>query len=74
MGRCSSGVLFADHVTLHSSTKIPPANLMFHRRIHYSLPDATNKLNHIDLEEKLEFNDQNLHSTHTHIVSLLKKV
>ena len=47
---------------------------MFHRWIHYSLPDATNKLNHIDLEEKLEFNDQNLHSTHTHIVSLLKKV
>ena len=31
---------------------------MFQRRIRYSIPDATNKLNHIDLEEKLEFNDQ----------------
>ena len=69
---------------------------MFQRRIRYSIPDTTNKLNHIDLEEKLEFNDRAkkglatlgdrylsnsqvktnylLHSTHTHIVSLLQTV
>ena len=49
--------VFAYHVTSHSSTNIPPADLMFQRHIRYSIPDATNKLNHIDLEEKLEFND-----------------
>ena len=42
----------------HSSTNIPPADLMFQRRIRYSIPDASNKLNHIDLEEKLEFGDR----------------
>ena len=31
---------------------------MFQGHIRYSIPDATNKLNHIDLEEKLEFNDR----------------
>ena len=50
--------VFAYRVTPHSSTNIPPADLMFQRRIRYSIPDATNKLNHIDLEEKLEFNDR----------------
>ena len=49
--------VFAYRVTPHSSTNIPPADLMFQRRIRYSIQDATNKLNHIDLEEKLEFND-----------------
>ena len=49
--------LFAYRVTLHSSTNVSPADLMFQRRICYSIPRATNKLNHIDLEEKLEFND-----------------
>ena len=50
--------VFAYRVTLHSSTNIPLADLMFQRRIRYSIPDATNKLNHIDLEEKLESNDR----------------
>ena len=50
--------VFAYRVTPHYSTNIPPAGLMFQRRILYSIPDATNKLNHIDLEEKLEFNDR----------------
>ena len=50
--------VFAYCVTLHSSTNIPPADLMFQGHIRYSIPDATNKLNHIDLEEKLEFNDR----------------
>ena len=50
--------VFAYRVTPHSSTNIPPADLMFQRRIRYSIPDASNKLNHIDLEEKLEFNDR----------------
>ena len=40
--------VFAYGVTPHSSTNIPPAD---------SIPDP-NKLNQIDLEEKLEFNDQ----------------
>ena len=31
---------------------------MFQRRIRYSLPDATNKPNNTDLEEKHEFNDR----------------
>ena len=50
--------VFAYRVTPHSSTNIPPADLMFQRLIRYSIPDATNKLNHIDLEEKLESNDR----------------
>ena len=50
--------LFAYGVTLHSSTNKPLADLMFQCRIRYSIPDAANKLNHIDLEEKLELNDQ----------------
>ena len=45
--------VFAYRMTLHSSTNIPLADLMFQRRIRYSIPDATNKLNHIDLEENL---------------------
>ena len=43
-------------MTLHSSTNIPPADLLFQRRIRYSFPDATNNLNHTDLEKELEFN------------------
>ena len=50
--------VFAYRVTPHSSTNIPQADLMFQRRICYSIPDATNKLTHIDLEEKFEFNDR----------------
>ena len=50
--------VFAYRVTPHSSTNIPPADLMFQRRIRCSILDATNKLNHIDFEEKLEFNDR----------------
>ena len=50
--------VFTYHVIPHSSTNIPPADLMFQRRIRYSIPDATNKLNHIDLEEKIESNDR----------------
>ena len=50
--------IFAYRVTLHSSTNIPAADFMFQRRIRCSIRDATNKLNHIDLEEKLEFNDR----------------
>ena len=50
--------VFAYRVTSHSSTNMPPADLMFQRCIRCSIPDATNKLNHIDLEEKLEFNNR----------------
>ena len=49
--------VFVYRVIPHTSINIPPADLMFQRRIRNSIPDATNKLNHIDLEEKLEFND-----------------
>ena len=49
--------VFVYRVTPHTSINIPPADLMFQRCIRNSIPDATNKLNHIDLEEKLEFND-----------------
>ena len=49
--------VFVYRVTPHFSTNILPPDLMFQRRIRYSMADATNKLNHIDLEEKLECND-----------------
>ena len=49
---------FAYRVTPHSSTNISLADLMFQCLILYSIPDAANKLNHIDLEEKLELKDQ----------------
>ena len=39
--------VFTYCVTPHSSTNIPPADLRAQRRICYSIPDATNKLNHI---------------------------
>ena len=40
--------VLAYRVTPHSSTNITPADLMFQHRIRYSIPDTTNKLNHID--------------------------
>ena len=49
--------VFVYRVTPHFSTNILPPDIMFQRRIRYSMADATNKLNHIDLEEKLECND-----------------
>ena len=58
--------VFAYRVTPHSSINIPSADLMFQRRIRYSIPDATIKLNHIDLEEKLEFNDRTKQQLATH--------
>ena len=36
--------VFAYRVTPHSSTNVPPADLMYQRRIRCSIPDATNKL------------------------------
>lgn len=50
--------VFAYRVNPHCSTNIPPADLMFQRRILYYIPDGTSKLDHIDLEEKLQFNDR----------------
>ena len=50
--------VFVYRVTRYSSTNIPPADLIFQHCIRCFIPDAANKLNHIDLEEKLEFNDQ----------------
>ena len=66
--------LFSYRVTLHSSTNIPPDNLMFQLHIRYSIPDATNKLNHIDLEEKLEFNDRTKKELATDYATLCRHV
>ena len=49
---------FAYCVTPHSSSNIPPGDFMFKPCIPYFIPDANNKLDHIDLEEKFEFNDR----------------
>ena len=69
--------LISYRVTPHSSTNVPPADLMLQRRICYSIPGATNKLNRwaIVYLSSSRVKIKNLfHSTHTHIVSLLKKV
>ena len=57
-------------MTPHSSINIPPADLMFQLRIRCSIPDATNKLNHIDLEETLEFSDRTKKELATDYVTL----
>ena len=62
--------VFAYCVNPHSSTNIPSADLMFQFHLCYSIPDVTNKLNHTDLEEKLEFNDRTKKELATDYTSL----
>ena len=45
-------------LTMHCSTNIPPTDLKFQHRLRFSIPDATNKVNHIDLEEKIYWSDK----------------
>ena len=45
---------------------------MFQRCIRYSIPDTTNKLNHINLEERLEFNDPTKKEVATDYATLLR--
>ena len=49
--------LFSYRVTPHSSTQIPPANLMYSRLIRYTLPDISNEINSNSKQSTLQRND-----------------
>ena len=49
--------LFSYRVTPHSSTQIPPADLMYSRRIRYTLPDISNEINSKTTQSTLQRND-----------------
>ena len=49
--------LFGYCVTLHSSTQIPPTDLMYSHRILYTLPDISNKINSTSMQGTLQWND-----------------
>ena len=49
--------LFSYRVTPHSSTQIPPADLMYSRRIRYFLPDISNEINSKPMQRTLQQND-----------------
>ena len=49
--------LFSYRVTPHSSTQIPPADLMYSRRIRYTLPDISIEINSKSMQSTLQWND-----------------
>ena len=49
--------LFSYRVTPHSSTQIPPADLMYLRHIPYTLPDISNEINSKSMQSTLQRND-----------------
>ena len=49
--------LFSYRVTPHSSTQIPPADMIYSRRICYSLPDISNEINSKSMRRTLQWND-----------------
>ena len=49
--------LFSYCVTPHSSAQISPANLMYSRRIPYTLPDIPNEINSKSMQSTLQRND-----------------
>ena len=49
--------LFSYRVTPHSSTQIPPANLMYSRLIRCTLPDISNEINSESKQSILQRND-----------------
>ena len=49
--------LFSYRVTPHSSTQIPPADLMYSRRIRYTLPDTSIEINSKSMQSTLQWND-----------------
>ena len=48
--------LFSYRVTPHSSTQIPAADLMYLRRIRYTLPDISNEINSKSMQSTLQRN------------------
>ena len=49
--------LFGYCVTLHSSTQIPPTDLMYSHRILYTLPDISNEINSTSMQRTFQWND-----------------
>ena len=47
----------AYRVTPHSVTKIPPADIMFQRKIPYGIPDISTSINNEIINNRLEYND-----------------
>ena len=48
--------LFSYRVTPHSSTQIPAVDLMYLRRIRYTLPDISNEINSKSMQSTLQRN------------------
>ena len=48
---------FSCRVTPHSSTRIPPADLMYSRCVGYTLPDISNEINSKSMQRTLQRND-----------------